>query len=136
RNSGTIDVSGGNLTLTQSGTTPSFTNTGAVTIASGRNFSVSSGRFYQVGASVRGGTLSLSNATANFATDVSVDATPLALVGTTEIGRASCRERAGQPLTLDRVTTSKPLVHQRLGAVTAGSSALSGLLTATAGSTL
>jgi hypothetical protein len=39
-NSGAIDASV-NLTLTQSGTSPSFTNTGTITLAAGRDFSVS-----------------------------------------------------------------------------------------------
>ena len=46
-NSGTINVSGGDLLVTQSGTTPTFTNssTGTFTIASGRTLNLSGGSF-------------------------------------------------------------------------------------------
>ncbi|MCL7489109.1 MAG: DUF6531 domain-containing protein, partial [Desulfobulbaceae bacterium] len=44
-NSGTINVSGGNLTLSQSGTDASFTNTGTIAIASGKNATVNGGLF-------------------------------------------------------------------------------------------
>ena len=42
-NSGTIALTTQNLTVTQSGTTPSFTNTGSITLASGRLLTVSGG---------------------------------------------------------------------------------------------
>ncbi|MEQ1857951.1 MAG: Ig-like domain-containing protein, partial [Longimicrobiales bacterium] len=42
-NSGTINVSGGNLTLTQSGTGASFTNTGTITLAATRQWQASGG---------------------------------------------------------------------------------------------
>ncbi len=46
-NSGTINVNGGDLLVTQSGTTPTFTNssTGTFTIASGRTLNLSGGSF-------------------------------------------------------------------------------------------
>lgn len=50
--SGTIDVATGNLTLTQSGTTPSFTNSGAITIGSGRILAVGNGAFIYDGGSI------------------------------------------------------------------------------------
>jgi hypothetical protein len=40
QNTGTIAVLGGNLTVTQSGTTPSFTNNGTITVLSGQTLSI------------------------------------------------------------------------------------------------
>jgi hypothetical protein len=42
-NSGSIDIQTANLTVTQSGTSPSFTNTGSITLVAGRTLSVSGG---------------------------------------------------------------------------------------------
>jgi hypothetical protein len=42
-NSGTINVSGGNFTVTQSGTSPTFTNRGTVHVASGRFWTATGG---------------------------------------------------------------------------------------------
>jgi len=42
-NSGTIDVTGGTFTVTQTGTTPSFVNTGTINVASGRLFTIANG---------------------------------------------------------------------------------------------
>ncbi|HXV85301.1 MAG TPA: hypothetical protein VD793_01310, partial [Gemmatimonadales bacterium] len=44
-NSGTIDLVGGNLTVTQSGTTPSFTNSGTIIIPATRTFASGAGVF-------------------------------------------------------------------------------------------
>ncbi|GEM_PF-3901780 len=44
-NSGTINVSGANITLVQSGTDPGFTNTGTINISSGRTLFVNGGKF-------------------------------------------------------------------------------------------
>ena len=46
-NSGTIDLTVANLTLTQSGTTPSFTNAGTVMLATGRTWTISGGTLNQ-----------------------------------------------------------------------------------------
>src|SRR4029079_2905167 len=40
-NSGTINVNGGNLTVSQSGTTPSFSTSGTITIGNGRTLTIS-----------------------------------------------------------------------------------------------
>jgi hypothetical protein len=42
-NSGTININAGNLTVTQSGTTPSFSNTGTINVAASRFLSVTGG---------------------------------------------------------------------------------------------
>ena len=65
KNSGTISVNGGNLTVSQSGTAPTFTSSGAVTIASGRTMTVSGGgSFSHSGGNMTGpGSISLSSLT-------------------------------------------------------------------------
>ncbi len=42
-NAGTISLAAGDITVTQTGTTPSFTNTGTITVPSGRTLTVSGG---------------------------------------------------------------------------------------------
>ena len=59
-NSGLINVSGGNLTVTQTGTSPSFTNTGAITLAANRFFTVTGGTLDLSAGLVSGGTGTLS----------------------------------------------------------------------------
>jgi fibronectin-binding autotransporter adhesin len=84
--SGTINVVAGNLTLTQTGATPSFTNTGTVAISSGRTFSVTGGVFNLNAGSVggSGSTFALSgNATLNLGTNLTNGASTLAPTGTT-----------------------------------------------------
>lgn len=62
---GLISVNGGNLTLTQSGTTPSFTNEGTVSVASGRTWTTTSGTLSNVanGRLQGAGTISVSGTT-------------------------------------------------------------------------
>src|SRR5262249_61954899 len=43
QNSGTIDLSNSDMTITQTGTTPSFTTTGTITIGGGHTLTVSGG---------------------------------------------------------------------------------------------
>jgi hypothetical protein len=63
-NSGTINVTGGNVTIAQSGTTPSFTNTGTMVIDSGLVLDVNGGAFNYPSGSISGmGTLDFSAAT-------------------------------------------------------------------------
>ncbi len=52
-NSGTINVTDGNLTVTQSGTSPTFANPGTVNVSAGQTFDISGGTF----TSFSGGTL-------------------------------------------------------------------------------
>src|SRR5207247_557157 len=56
-NSGTIDLVSGNLSINQSGTSPSFTNTagGTITIATGDSLKVSSGALNLNGGTISGG---------------------------------------------------------------------------------
>lgn len=67
-NSGTINLSTGNLSVSQSGTTPSFTNTGTILVPSGRTFLNTGGTLNLTTGYVggQGGTLSTSGTTFNF----------------------------------------------------------------------
>lgn len=69
--SGMINVTNGTLTVTQSGTTPTFTNTGTISIGSGRALSVSGGTFNQNAGSIggAGSTITFTSATVNLGTD-------------------------------------------------------------------
>jgi hypothetical protein len=53
-NSGTIDISGGDLIITQSGTTPTFTNSGPITIATNQDFRLTGGTFTYNGGAISG----------------------------------------------------------------------------------
>src|SRR5439155_10191847 len=77
-NSGTIDVAaGGVVSIVQTGASPSFTNTGSLSIASGSLLALSGGTFNQNGGAVSGqGSLIVANATINLsATFASATAT-------------------------------------------------------------
>ena len=67
-NSGTINISGGNLTLSQSSTSPTFTNTGPINISPGRTFTVNNGVFTTSapGIVTGDGSFVLNNMTLNF----------------------------------------------------------------------
>lgn len=64
-NSGSIDITGGNLSLVQTGDTPSFANTGQIEVAEGRTLSIQGGSFSHTspGAISGGGTVSIQGAT-------------------------------------------------------------------------
>ena len=83
-NSGTISVNE-SQTLSQVGTTPSFSNTGAITISSGKTFSINSGTFNHNSGSVLqgGGTFDLNNASLNLNSDLSNNNINLAFGGCT-----------------------------------------------------
>jgi len=100
-NSGTIDVSGGNLTLTQSGTTPSFTNSGALTIAGGRTMSVSAGTLiYDGGGVTGGGALTISMATVTLNAGLSNASVAITINSSTVNGPATLTNAAGQTLSI------------------------------------
>ena len=66
-NSGTIVLGDGDLTLTQSGTNPSFMNTGIFSVDSARTLTVTNGTFnYTSGSFNLNGSLTATNATINF----------------------------------------------------------------------
>ena len=154
-NSGTIDVSAANLTLLQSGTTPSFTNTGTITIGAGRTFTVNSGTFTgDPGGTIGGGTLTLTNLTAvfngaapavsafnlsgtnaTFAAPLNTSAVTYGFTNTTINGAGPFTNAAGQTLTLVGSTINMPVDNQGT-IIASGNTAINGALTTTAGSIL
>src|SRR5262249_5078540 len=155
-NSGTITLNGGNLTVSQSGTNPSFTNTGTISVANGNTFGITGGTFTQTGpGTVTGpGTLALTNATATFNSAVSVAAmtlstatvsyvpdlstavTALSLYGSTLTVAGALTNAAGVTLTFTASTLSgAPFTNQ--GTLLAqGTSAINGTFANAAGAIL
>jgi RHS repeat-associated protein len=113
-NSGTIQVTGGNLTLPQTGTVPSFTNTGVIDIGSGRTFSISGGTFNYHGGVLTGpGTLPLSGVTVNLDADLN-NATvgTVTLTSCTVNGPGTLINAGGKTLTLTGSTVNAALLNQ------------------------
>jgi hypothetical protein len=156
-NSGTIDASGADFTLTQSGTAPSFTNlsTGRLTVGAGRTLTVNGGTFTQGGTLNGGGTLTLNTVTSNFnnaftlgalnvtggtasfATDLSTGVQALNFVAAAINGPGTITNPVGQTLTIQGATFNTDLINQGT-LVTDGAStvAATNAFTASAGSML
>ncbi|HEX9692439.1 MAG TPA: Ig-like domain-containing protein, partial [Gemmatimonadales bacterium] len=92
-NSGTLELTSGNFTLTQSGTTPTFTTTGTITIGTGRTFTVSGGTFTNDGAGVLqgAGTLNVSGTTFSNNAAINPGTSPgiLTITGNAPLGSTS-----------------------------------------------
>ena len=84
-NSGTMTLSGGDVTLSQTGTTPSFTNTGTISIGIGRTWNVNGGTLTQAGSLGGTGTLALTAATLALPTNYTATVR-LTLIGATVAG--------------------------------------------------
>jgi hypothetical protein len=111
-NDGTINLNAANLTITQSGTTPSFTNTGSVGLGANRTFSISGGTVTTTVGTVTGlnnSTFAVSSATLDFA--VANVPIPMTLIGTT-IGAGSVTVANGQALTLLSGAVTEPITVQ------------------------
>jgi hypothetical protein len=160
-NSGTIDLSGGSFTVNQSGTS-SFTNsgsiqltgggfslsqgsggtlatTGAVTIGTGRTFSVTGGTFnVNTGSSITGaGSLALSSTTANLTPNFDNSLTALTLSSSTLNGPGTLTNTTGKTLVLLNSTLGATLPFINEGTVLVhGTSAINGSYTSGTGSTL
>ncbi len=135
-NSGTINVNSGNLTIFQTGTTPSFTNTGTLNISNAASvLTISTGTFNQNAGSITGpGTFNLSNATASFAVSFSNATTALAVAGSTINGAGTITNAANRQLTLSNTIINAPLSNSGLLLSRGTSDAINGTLTTTAGS--
>jgi YVTN family beta-propeller protein len=135
-NGGTIDVSGGDLTLSQSGTTPSFTTSGTITIGAGRLFTVTSGTLnYNAGSIGGSGTLVINSATVSTTQDFSTATTALTLTNGTWGGSGKLTVAAGTLLSVRGSTINSRLAN--LGKVDAhGSTAFNDSVTNASGATL
>jgi hypothetical protein len=153
-NSGTVTV-GANLTVNQSGTTPSFVNTGAISVAAADTFTVTSGTFTQSSGTIGGaGALELSsvnpatfstahslaaiillNTTVSFATAQSTAATLWSMNNATVNGAITFTNNPGQTLSVQGTTFNTAFDNQ--GAfILRASSSLNGALTTSAASSL
>jgi hypothetical protein len=162
-NSATITINSGLLQITQSGTNPSFTNSGTIQMVggsfslgqpSGGNFgtfttdgtlSIGSGRTVTVtggvltipnGAIVTGaGTLSLSGATANVTPSFNTSLTGLTLLNSTWNGPGTLTNPLGKTLNLQASTINAPFVNGGT-MVSTGTSATTGTFTTGVGDSI
>ena len=111
-NSGTIDISGGDLTLSQSGTTPTFTTSGTITIGAGRTFQVNAGALtYNAGTIGGSGTLAISAATVTTSQDFSTATTALTLTSATWGGSGKVTVAAGTLLNVKASTFNSRIAN-------------------------
>ena len=115
QNSGTIDISGGDVNVTQTGTSPSFGTSGSIAVAAGRTFAITGGLFDFAGGTLGGtGTVSWSGGTLNLTPSLSNDTLALTLTNQTVNGPGSLMNAAGRTLTVTGGTMNAPLANQGL----------------------
>ncbi|MGE5743833.1 MAG: beta strand repeat-containing protein [Gemmatimonadota bacterium] len=153
-NSGTITVAA-NLTVNQSGITPSFTNGGAISVGTGDTLTITSGAFTQNAGTLGGagalalssvnpaafntahslGSIILLNATVSFSTAQSTAATQWGITNSTVNGPITFTNNAGRSLTVQGATYNTAFDNQ--GALTLrASSSLTGTVTTGGASSL
>jgi hypothetical protein len=151
-NSGAIDVSGGDLTVSGAA---SFTNVGAITIGGSDTLTVSGGSFTYGGGSLDGpgtlvlsgvnpanfakphtlGSIVMSSSTAGFASDQSTGTTAFLLTSSSLNGPGTLTNVPGKTINIRSSGISAPFINQ--GTLLAnGASSIDGPLTTVAGSTL
>ena len=139
-NSGTITLGLGNLTISQSGTTPSFTTTGSVIVGSGRTFQVSGGAFNYSNASPGGlaglGTINLSSVTLGLTPDFTQDTLSLVLTNSIVNGPGILHVAALRTLTLTGATLNTALDNLGTVQATPGTNTLNGTVTNAGGALL
>jgi hypothetical protein len=151
---GTINLSGGDLQLGQSGTPSSFTNSGTITVGTGRTWTISGGTFNQNAGSLGGGgamvlnsvtavfntafslgALTMNFSTVTFATAQSTASTDLTIYYSTVNGPGVLTNATGKTLVVLSSTINAALVNQGT-VVWRGACTQNGGLTAASGSTL
>ncbi|HYV97026.1 MAG TPA: hypothetical protein VE967_06205 [Gemmatimonadaceae bacterium] len=155
-NTGTFQLASGNITVNQSGVSPSFTNsTGLILISAGQTFTVSGGTFTHgaSGSLVGPGTVSIvngsatftgahsisniaaSNASLSFAQAQTTQTTTYSFVSSTVSGAGAFTNAAGQTMAINSSIITNAFTNN--GTLTStGSSQLGGALTTGAGSTI
>ena len=135
-NSGTIDLTAANLTVTQTGTGPIFTHTGAITLGASRTWTVTGGTLDIMAGTITGpttATLVVSGATLAF----NPAALPVPLTATTTtIAGGSVTIPTGVTLTLLNGGLSDPVTMSGGVLQVWGAVSLTGALTMPAGATL
>ena len=136
QNSGTIDISGGDLTVSQSGTSPSFATSGSIAVGAGRTLAVTAGLFDFAGGTLGGtGTVSWNGGTLNLTPSLSNASLTLSLTSQIVNGPGSLMNAGGRTLTITGGLISAPLDNQGLLTMR-GFATLNGAVTTTAASTL
>ena len=108
---GTINVSGGDLTLTQSGTSPSFTNAGTISVGASRTLTINSGALNMNGGSVTGaGAWAVNNVTASFSAPFTFS-TAFTPSSSTLNGPGALTVPVGQTITVFNSTVNAPLTN-------------------------
>ncbi len=103
--SGLIDLAGGNLTISQSGATPTFTHNGSITVPTTRVLSVSGGEFV-LGASMAGaGSFSITSLALTQNVDYVTGSLPIAVNNCTINGPGTFRNSVGATTVLFNSTT-------------------------------
>ncbi len=134
--SGSINLTGGDLAITQSGTTPSFTTTGSITVPASRTLTVTNGTFnLNAGTITGGGAWTTSNVTVNFAVPFTLTSLLFTPSASTLNGPGLLTVDAGQSQTFAATTVNAPLTNNGT-LVWLGTSNQNGALTTGAGSTL
>ncbi|MBK7908725.1 MAG: hypothetical protein IPJ78_19565 [Gemmatimonadetes bacterium] len=133
-NSGTIDVNE-TLLISQGGASPSFTNTGTITVAAGRTLTTTAGAFTQAGTLGGAGTVSWFGVTLGLTVPFDNAVTGLAVTNTTINGPASLTNAAGRTLSLFSSTVNAPLVNDGV-LIASGNSAITGAFANSASATL
>ncbi len=125
-NSGTINVTGGDLSLPQTGITPTFSTSNAIAINSPRTFVIGGGTFnFNTGATLTGGgTLVLSGSIVNLTPNLVNATTTLVLVNATVNGPGALINATGRTLNITGSTINAPLDNQGLMQVLSGSNVI------------
>jgi hypothetical protein len=137
-NGGSINISTANLTVTQSGTTPSFTNTGTVALSANRTWTTTGGTLDLSAGTVSGdASTNLVVTGATLAFDPGTLTLPLTLNGGTTIAGGSVTIGDAETLTLLGGGLAEPVTIESGGTlVPHGTVSLTGALTLPAGGTL
>jgi hypothetical protein len=140
-NSGSIEVSGGDLALNQTGASPSFTTNGIVFVDVGRTWNVSGGAVDYIGGALGGyGTIALSNVTLGLAATITHDTLPaflsVSLTNSTVNGQGTLAVAVSNTLTLVGTTVNVPLVNFGTVEARPGTNLLNGAVTNAPGALL
>jgi len=152
---GVINITGGDLTLNQSGAGPSFTNLGAINLPSGRTWTVTGGAWTHSGPTLGSGgalvlssvsaaafntahslgAITLANTTASFALDQSTATTGFTLTNSTVNGPGTLTNASGKTLVIQGGALNTALINQNLVTLR-GSLAVNDTVNTSPGSTL
>src|SRR5512143_2672786 len=134
-NSGTVALAA-NLTLNQSGVSPSFTHSGTLTIQAGDTLILNSGAFNYTGGTIGGlGAITFSSATLALTPNLTNDTLTLSFTNSTVNGPGTLANAATRTLFAQNTTFNGPVDNQGVLRARAGTT-FNGSLTTSASSTL